>query len=100
VGPSSVVIPEIDWYHDEVTSVGRHGIADGIMLSPKRGSKAMRLPPRPARCAYISVEQAAMESQGVGIGSQAVVVPLFVVRLSSEKAAILVIKGSKRYVKI
>jgi hypothetical protein len=91
------VVPEFDWNQDEVTSVGRHGIADGIMLSPKRGSKAMRLPPRPARCAYISVEQAAMESQGVGIGSQAVAVPLFVVRLSSEKVAILTIEVRKRY---
>jgi hypothetical protein len=31
-----------------------HGIADGIMLSIKGGSKAMRLPPRPARCVYLS----------------------------------------------
>jgi hypothetical protein len=41
----------LDWYHEEVTSVGRHGIADGIMLSPNSGSKAIRFPPRPARCA-------------------------------------------------
>ena len=34
VGPSNVVIAEPDWYHDEVTSVGRHGMLEGTMLSP------------------------------------------------------------------
>ena len=66
-----------------------HGIADGIMVSIKGGSKAMRLPPRPARCVY-PVEQAAMGSQRVGVGSQ--------VGLSSEKAVKLAIKVSKRCV--
>ena len=56
----------------------------------------MRLPPRPARWAYISVEQAAIESQRLGIGSQAVVVPLLVVRLSLEKVAMLGIKETKK----
>lgn len=44
----------------------------------------MKLPPRPARWAYICEEQAAMESQGVLIGSQTVVAPLTTCKLAPE----------------
>ena len=43
-----------------------HGIADEIMLSPKRGLKVMRLRPRPARCTYLSRIAGGGEPGGCG----------------------------------
>jgi len=62
---------------------------NGRIFWPYKGSKAMRFPPSPARCAYIWVEQSEEDTHGVLIGSHAVIrVPVPICKLSSANVTV------------